>query len=125
LIWPEVGAVTCDMILSNVLFPAPFRPMMPSTSPSSSSKLTSARAQKCSPNRRARCSSPTVRSGSGLPRTFAHQRLRSSTSIPPPSTPSRYCLLRCSTEIAVATGLVLYTVSMNVRSTCEKSINPT
>src|SRR6185503_1112742 len=35
-----------DRILSRVLFPAPFAPMMPTTSPTPTSKLTSRSAQK-------------------------------------------------------------------------------
>ena len=41
---PEVGGSTPAMICSNVLFPLPFRPMMPSASPRRSSKLMSCRA---------------------------------------------------------------------------------
>src|SRR5512138_2191096 len=42
---PSVGSVTRDRILSNVLFPAPLRPTMPRTLPSSRSKETSFNAQ--------------------------------------------------------------------------------
>ena len=38
-----------ETIFSSVLLPAPFRPMMPTTSPSLTSKETSFKAQKCSP----------------------------------------------------------------------------
>ena len=43
-----VGAVIRLMILSNVDFPAPLRPMIPTTSPQDTSKLTSWRASNCS-----------------------------------------------------------------------------
>jgi hypothetical protein len=36
---PVVGAVTLDTIFKNVDFPAPFLPIMPKTSPRSTSKL--------------------------------------------------------------------------------------
>ncbi len=42
---PVVGSVMRERILSSVLLPAPLRPMMPTTSPASTSKLTSFRAQ--------------------------------------------------------------------------------
>ena len=45
---PVVGAVIRLMILSNVLLPAPLRPMIPTTSPQFTSKLTSWSASKCS-----------------------------------------------------------------------------
>src|SRR6266446_5134787 len=45
---PFVGAVMRDRILSNVLLPAPLRPMMPTTSPFLTSKETSLRAQMVS-----------------------------------------------------------------------------
>jgi hypothetical protein len=41
-----VGRVIRDRIFRSVLFPAPFRPMMPTTSPCSTVKSTSRRAQK-------------------------------------------------------------------------------
>src|SRR2546429_993706 len=43
---PRVGCVTCASIFSRVLLPAPLRPMMPTTSPGSTEKLTSSRALK-------------------------------------------------------------------------------
>jgi hypothetical protein len=42
---PAVGWMTRARIFSNVLFPAPLRPMMPSTSPGATSKLTSSTAR--------------------------------------------------------------------------------
>ena len=42
---PLVGSVTLEIIFSNVLFPAPFRPRIPITSPWATSKLISSRAQ--------------------------------------------------------------------------------
>src|SRR5712692_5224273 len=45
---PSVGSVMRERILSRVLFPAPLRPMIATTSPSSMSKLTSLKAQKSS-----------------------------------------------------------------------------
>ena len=44
--WPLVGGVIRDRIFRSVLLPAPFRPMMPTTSPTRTSKLTSRSAQK-------------------------------------------------------------------------------
>ena len=47
-----------ERILSSVLLPAPFRPMIPTTSPAAMSKVTSRRAQKVSGGRRrGRCAS--------------------------------------------------------------------
>ena len=43
---PEFGLVMRERILSRVLFPAPLRPMIPTTSPRLTSKETSSRAQK-------------------------------------------------------------------------------
>ena len=43
--WPLVGSVMRERILSNVLLPAPLRPMMPTTSPLSTSNETSRSAQ--------------------------------------------------------------------------------
>src|SRR5450759_592409 len=45
---PNVGSVMRASILSNVLLPAPFRPMIPTTSPAETSKSTSRSAQKVS-----------------------------------------------------------------------------
>ena len=45
---PLVGAVTRERIFKSVLFPAPLRPMMPSTSPRLTSKDTSRRAHSVS-----------------------------------------------------------------------------
>ena len=45
---PVVGAVIRLMILSRVLFPAPLRPMIPTTSPQFTSKVTSWRASNFS-----------------------------------------------------------------------------
>ncbi len=45
---PVVGAVIRLMILRRVLLPAPLRPMIPTTSPQLTSKLTSWRAWNCS-----------------------------------------------------------------------------
>ncbi len=42
---PSVGSVMREMILSSVLLPAPFRPMMPTTSPCPTSNDTSRSAQ--------------------------------------------------------------------------------
>ena len=42
---PAVGSVIRERIFSSVLFPAPFRPMIPTTSPRRTSKDTSRRAQ--------------------------------------------------------------------------------
>src|ERR1039457_6624837 len=42
---PLVGSVIRDRILSSVLLPAPFRPMMPTASPCFTSNETSRRAQ--------------------------------------------------------------------------------
>jgi hypothetical protein len=43
--WPAVGWVIRDRIFSSVDLPAPLRPMIPTTSPGATSKLTSLRAQ--------------------------------------------------------------------------------
>ena len=43
-IWPRVGSVIRLRSLSSVLLPAPFRPMIPNTSPSCTSKVTSRNA---------------------------------------------------------------------------------
>src|SRR5712691_6695562 len=45
---PDVGTVTRDRIFRSVLFPAPFIPINPSTSPRLTAKLTSRRAQNSS-----------------------------------------------------------------------------
>ena len=45
---PVVGYVIRDRIFSSVLLPAPLRPMIPRTSPSSTEKDTSLRAQRLS-----------------------------------------------------------------------------
>ena len=45
---PSVGSVMRERILSSVILPAPLRPMMPSTSPRLTSKLTSLSAQNSS-----------------------------------------------------------------------------
>src|SRR5207244_2135069 len=45
---PSVGSVIRERIFSKVDLPAPFRPMMPTTSPRLTSKDTSFRAQKSS-----------------------------------------------------------------------------
>src|SRR5262249_19274871 len=113
-------AVTCDMILRSVLLPAPFRPMIPKTSPSLTSKLTSSRAQNRSPRRSAWRSWLIGRSGSGFPRNLAHQRERACPSIPPPITPRRYSLLRCSTKISVGTRQTLYRVHEDSLDVCEE-----
>jgi hypothetical protein len=42
---PEVGLTMRERIFSSVDLPAPLRPMMPTTSPGSASKLTSLSAQ--------------------------------------------------------------------------------
>ena len=42
---PSVGSVIRERIFSSVDLPAPFRPMMPTTSPGFTSKLTSLSAQ--------------------------------------------------------------------------------
>ena len=44
--WPSVGGVIRERILSRVDLPAPLRPMMPTTSPSATSKDTLRSAQK-------------------------------------------------------------------------------
>lgn len=49
LMLPVVGEVTRLRSLRRVDFPAPFFPMMPSTSPCFTSKLMSRRALMCSP----------------------------------------------------------------------------
>ena len=45
LMLPVVGAVTRDKIFNKVDFPAPFFPIIPRTSPRSTSKLISCKAQ--------------------------------------------------------------------------------
>src|ERR1017187_5586047 len=110
---PVVGAVTRDNTFSNVLLPAPFRPIMPRISPCLTSKETSRKAHISSSRRddegegrgergegagpsslfALRSSllwaSPTFAYGSGLPRVRWSQRLKSWRHVWPPGPPAR------------------------------------
>src|SRR5688500_3785506 len=91
---PEVGSVTPERIFRSVVFPAPLRPMIPSTSPRGTSKLTPPRAASSPCSGRA---VPRARwSAERPPRTIASRRLPWSTS----RSPRRYVLLRSRTESA-------------------------
>src|SRR5574344_662158 len=98
---PTVGDVTRDNIFKSVDLPAPFLPMIPTTSPCSTLKLISfsAHTKRLSPFFVRSFTSPIFRYGSSLPRTRAHQRLRSWLSVPVPNVPSTYCLPTLSNSI--------------------------
>ena len=104
LMLPVVGPVTLERIFSRVLLPAPFFPMIPSTSPCFTSKLMSfsAQAYALSPLLSRTLVSPILRYGSSLPRTRCHHRLRSWLNVPVPTSPRRYCLERFSTLMTVS-----------------------
>lgn len=92
---PAVGEVTRERIFNKVDFPAPFLPIIPSTSPSSTWKLISFNAHTKSPVAflERSFSSPILRYGSSFPRIRAHQRFKSRLSVPVPMLPNAYCLL--------------------------------
>jgi hypothetical protein len=93
-----VGSVIRDRILSRVLFPAPFRPITPSTSPGATVSDTSRRAQSASGSADASASSSarqrlttqvnglTNASASTLRRVTYRSRRPSRYSLPTPST---------------------------------------
>src|SRR5260370_3548147 len=78
-------------ILSSVDFPAPFRPMMPITSPGSTTKLTSSRTRSISPWF---ALSPSSRE-SGFLKALTSASRRVGLTLDNPRT--RYCLLRLLT----------------------------
>src|SRR5581483_9809500 len=99
--WPDVGSVMGERSLSRVLLPAPFRPMMPMTSPTRTSKETSRSAQKT------RCAAA---GWSRAPRSRCHAD-RAPAARDSRRDPNRvgwaseYCLLRRSTRMAMSVML--------------------
>src|SRR4051794_35491635 len=68
LIVPELGAVTPPRMRINVLLPAPFSPISPTTSPGATARLTWERA--CTPGYDLEMSISS-RTGSGMPHRFS------------------------------------------------------
>src|SRR5690606_6564627 len=99
---PVVGLVTLLSSFKSVLFPAPFRPMMPTASPCSISKLISRKDQtySLSPFDERSLASPIFKYGSSLPRILDHIRFKSWLKVPVPTSPSRYCFDMFSAIIA-------------------------
>src|SRR5262249_53194476 len=94
---PSVGLVMRLRILRSVLLPAPFRPMMPTTSPLATSKLKSFSAQNSSLSDAA--AGPRVDRRKGA----VNARVSASRNVTPAlrSRPMIYCFERCSTLIAM------------------------
>ena len=98
---PVVGAVTLANYFSNVDFPAPFLPIIPSISPCFTSKFISFNAQMkssaCPASGVRRLadkifSCPIINVGSGRPRILYNQRWRSPFRVFVPIRPNLYCL---------------------------------
>src|SRR5919198_4044066 len=88
--WPRVGSVIRERTRRSVVLPAPFRPMIPSTSPSRTSKETSSSAQMCSRG---------VRPVRSVRRPCT--RWSRSVSIAECICPIRYCFERPTTSMAM------------------------
>ena len=108
---PVVGPVTRLRSLRRVDLPAPFLPMMPTTSPCSTLKSMSLNAQTYSEDPLVERSfvSPILRYGSSWPRTLVIQKRRMSwLRVLVETNPSLYCFETCSNSIAILFPICIF-----------------